>query len=238
MSSSKILSAWVAYLFLGLLIFTFLHECGHGFGSSLDGIHVSTGFNRVGDVGKRPADPDFRANRIIQRGMNISHLSGPFINWTLVIFFTAFLLSRTSSNLMTLFFGAGAVSNALMRFIPLTRFFVNAALGNLVIEDEVSAGILAIKGLKLPMPFNEFRALTKTQPALFLSQPKIYIWPILSLTITTVCLALACHKLYRLHWPQLPSRFSRWLFALMPILVWPLIFACTNVLDNLIRINW
>lgn len=139
---------------------------------------------------------------------------------------------------MTLFFGAGAVSNALMRFIPLTGFFVSAAMGKLVIEDEVSVGILAVKGLKLPMPFNEFRALTKTQPALFLSQPKIYIWPILSLTITTVCLVLACRRLYRLYWRQMPSQFSRWLFALMPILLWPLIFTGTNVLDNLIRINW
>jgi len=57
---------WAVFLFLSVLIFEFIHECGHGVGSRLEGYHVSTGFNRVGDVSKRPSDPDFRLNKMIQ----------------------------------------------------------------------------------------------------------------------------------------------------------------------------
>jgi len=94
----RLLIAWAVILFLATLIFQFLHECGHGFASSLEGYHVSTGFDKVGDVGKRPSDHDFRLNKTIQGGWNLSDFLGPMINWIFAIFFTAiFLRQRTVS---------------------------------------------------------------------------------------------------------------------------------------------
>lgn len=51
---------WTAILFVVVIASAFLHEDGHGIGARIDGIHVSTGFNKVGDYGKSPEDPDFR----------------------------------------------------------------------------------------------------------------------------------------------------------------------------------
>ena len=52
---------WISIFFVAIALSIFLHEVGHGFGARLDGIHVSTGFNQVGDYGKSPDDPDFRS---------------------------------------------------------------------------------------------------------------------------------------------------------------------------------
>jgi len=56
-TSFRFLLFWAMLLSLSFLLFIFLHECAHGLGSKLEGISVSTGFNRVGDVGKRASDP-------------------------------------------------------------------------------------------------------------------------------------------------------------------------------------
>ena len=51
------------WFFVCLLIFvfsTFLHECGHGLSSKMNGVPVSTGFNRVGNVYSFPGDANFR----------------------------------------------------------------------------------------------------------------------------------------------------------------------------------
>lgn len=233
-----LLFVWAIFLFLGILLFQFLHECGHGFGSRLGGTHVSTGFNRVGDVGKRPCDPDFRTEHLIEGTMDSASLLGPFLNWMFAILFTAILLQRKRADRLALFFGAGALANAFMRFVPMLGFFFNALAGRFVIEDEASWGLISIKGLNFPLAYSDFRALVSSQPSLFLSEPKIYFWPALSFIISFACLILAYRRLSALFRSPLRSRPALWLFGLMPVLVWPFTFFLSNRLDNLIRINW
>lgn len=237
-ATTKLLIVWALALFVGLMVFQFLHEVGHGFGSQLDGVHVSTGFNRVGDSGKRPSDPDFRSEKMVTGNFGSGGLLGPFTNWMLAIFFTAWLLHRTASDYTTLFIGVGAITNALMRLLAMSLFILGALMGRVHLEDEVFWGIRAIHGLDLPMPYTDFRLLVKTQPAPFLSEPRFYFWPLLSLGIVLLCFVLAYHRLYTLFNVHLSGRLARWIFGLIPILVIPPMFLLSSWLDNLIRINW
>jgi len=235
---ARFLLTWALVLFLGMVLFQFLHECGHGFGSQLDGLHVSTGFNRVGDAGKFPKDADFRSEQIETGFLGSGGLLGPFVNWMLAIFFTAWLLQRTRPGRATLFFGVGAVANALMRLPAMSLFFLGALLGRVHFEDEVDWGLGAVRGLHLPMPFADVRALAKARPGLFLAEPRLYFWPLLSFGISVLCFVLAQRRLRRIFAAECPSKLSRWAFWLMPVAVIPPMFLLCSWLDNVIRINW
>ena len=80
---------WLIALTLGMVLFTFLHECGHGFGAQLDGLHLSTGFNEVGDYGKTSDDPNSRSGNAWKAVW--SGLLGPITTWLLAITFTVWL---------------------------------------------------------------------------------------------------------------------------------------------------
>jgi hypothetical protein len=236
-TTTRFLVAWGAGLFLALIVFQFLHECGHGFGSQLDGVHVSTGFSRVGDPGKRPSDPDFRS-RAVTGNLGSGNLLGPFPNWMLAIFFTAWLLHRTTADRTTFLIGVGAVANALMRLLAMSMFLLGALMGRVHMEDEVYWGLRAVQGLNLPMPRTDFYLMLKTEPALFLSEPRFYFWPLLSLGIVLLCFVLSYRRLYVLFANQLSSRTARWAFGLMPIIAIPPMFLLCSWLDNIVRINW
>jgi hypothetical protein len=126
----------------------------------------------------------------------------------------------------------------LMRLLAVSLFIIGALLGRVHLEDEVGWGLRAIKGLNLPMPFADFRMLVKTQPALFLSEPRFFFWPLLSFSIVFFCFILAYRRLYALFAAQLSNKITRWIFGLMPVAVIPLMFFLCSWLDNLVRINW
>jgi len=236
--NSRLLIAWAVILFFATLIFQFLHECGHGFGSSLEGYHVSTGFDKVGDVGKRPSDHDFRLNKTIQGRWNLSDFLGPMINWIFAIFFTAIFLRQRTVSCVAVLFGSGAAINALIRLVPMLMFFGSAFLGRFVLEDEVALGLSAIQGIKFPMSYLNFKILASTKSSLFLVEPKIYYWPVISLIISIVCFIPTYRRLSQLIRQHLTSRISQWFFMLVPFLILPLAFICAKKLDSLIRLNW
>ena len=232
------LAVWAAFLLLAILTFQFLHECGHGGGAKLEGYHVSTGFDRVGDAGKKPDDPDFRSNKIIQGRWNLSDFLGPLVSWIFALVFTAIYLKQRSFNSVTLLLGAGATINALMRFFPMLMFFVAALQGRFVLEDETALGLSAMEGMKFPMPYLYFKSLASAQPELFLSEPRIYFWPIVSIAISLACFLLTYRRLKQLSWQIMSSRFAQSIFILLPFLIWLPAFVVVNKLDNLIRLNW
>jgi len=51
---------WFILLVFSILISIFMHEIAHGLSAYLNDIPVSTGFNKVGDIYKKPEDEDFR----------------------------------------------------------------------------------------------------------------------------------------------------------------------------------
>jgi hypothetical protein len=232
------LTLWLLALVLGMVFFTFMHECGHGFGAQLDGTHISTGFNRVGDFGKSPSDHGFNSNEVVTGELSSSGLLGPFTNWLFAILFTALLLRRSNAGRKEFFLGAGAVVNAWIRLWQMVLFFIAALLGRVHLEDEVEWGLRAIAVLQFPIKFNDFIQLTHTQPKLFLSEPRVYFWPLVSISIVLTCFFFAYHHLYKLFSVYMPRKVAQWLFGLMPLIVTPPVFLLLAWLDNLIRINW
>jgi len=79
-AGKKFLMKWAFAQFLGMMVFQFIHECGHGFGSQLDGLHVSTGFSRVGDLNKYPGDSDFRSEKMVTGTPGSGGFLGPLTN--------------------------------------------------------------------------------------------------------------------------------------------------------------
>jgi hypothetical protein len=229
---------WAVLLFIGLTLFNFLHECGHGFGAKLDGTHISTGFNKVGDIYKKPSDSDFRTGVMESGILNSSGLLGPFINWIMAILFTVLLYRRNKANLSTLMIGVIAVSNALNRLAALIPFFIGALHNNLHLADEIEWGLKTIKQLNFPMSMDKIMSISDNNPSLILSDPWIYFWPAVSIIISLVCFYLAYRLLYKLFKEQLNSKLICWVFGLMPVLVGAAMIVPVAILDNVIRINW
>lgn len=234
----RFLLLWTVLIVLSLLLFIFLHECAHGLGSKLEGIRVSTGFNRVGDAGKRPSDPDFRLNHIVSGRMTPASLAGPLLNWFFALAFTVLLFIKNISKKTAAIFGAGAISNSLLRFVPMTGFLVNALLGQLTIEDEASWGLSEVFPDSFPMPLSEFKTFLPERISKYLANPGIYFWPTISFFITLSCLFIAYRILFRIYESEVNTSAKKALFILMPLLVWPPMSFLVNALDNLVRINW
>jgi hypothetical protein len=236
----KWLFAWAATIFLILIAFWFIHEVAHGFGFRLDNIHVSTGFNVVGESGKKPSDPDFNTNLPV-RGMSTGLLLGPFTTWIFAILFTGILLHRSISNPTTLVIGAAAVANALLRLIPITIFFIAALAGNIsgVFQDEAKMSLGAIEDITLPISSAELSRLLETQSEIFLGNPGFYFWLIVSVSISIVCIVLAYRHLFQLFGSRMQSRASKLVFGLIPFILFFIpALGVVSALDNIIRINW
>jgi len=152
--------------------------------------------------------------------------------------FTGWLLNRKTTDNTTLFIGVAAVANALMRLPAMLLFIIGALLGRVHLEDEVLWGVRAVQGLDLPMPFADFKTLIKMQPEFFLSEPRFYFWPLLSIGIVLLCFTLAYRRLFTIFKGHLSGKVDRWIFGLMPIAVIPPMFLLCSFLDNHVRINW
>lgn len=235
---TRYILVWFSLLSLSFFVSTFFHECGHGFGSLIDGVRVSTGFNRVGDFGKFPSQPDFRSNHVITGKLDSGGLLGPFVTWTLAIIFTAFLSRRTKPDFLAVVFGSMSVANSFLRIVPIFFFLTSAISGYFTLEDEVAWGLSRTEGVSFPMSFGEFRNIALSTPRKFISNPYVYFWPMVSLLICTVCLIISYKKLASLFKDFLSHPLYRLVFALLPLASFPFTFAILNWLDDLIRINW
>lgn len=235
---TKYLFVWFLFLSLSFFVSTFLHECGHGFGSLIDGVRVSTGFNSVGDFGKFPSQPDFRSNHIITGKLDSGGLLGPFVTWSLAIIFTALLSKRKKPVFLTVLFGSMSVANSFLRIVPIFFFLVSAVSGYFTLEDEVAWGLNRTQGVNFPMSFGEFKKIALSNPKVFISNPYVYFWPIVSFLICFVCLIISYKKLAFLYRDFLPHFLYKFVFALIPLASFPFTFSILNWLDNLVRINW
>ncbi len=234
-----LLVAGAVVLFVGFIFVTFLHEDGHGVGAKLDGIHISTGFNKVGNYGKSPDQPDFRSDAA--QGGFWAGLLGPVTSWILAAVFTIWLYRFKAPTWGALGVGALAVASSLVRAVPMTLVLVSSLLGRPYMEDEVQWGVWYVLKCERPELLNGpvgLHALLQADPRFFLSFPAFWIGPLLSLTISLVFLVLAYPRLRRLWGGILPTATHRWLFGLMPLAVYVAKTPALNWLDRLIRINW
>jgi hypothetical protein len=229
-------SVWVVMLLCAVLLSVFLHELAHGVGARLDRVHVSTGFNRVGNPDRTPDDPDFRT------GMAESVLSsmlGPVLSWSLAIAFTSLLHLFSRPRRSALLVNAFAQINCTLRALPVLFFLLPALMGRLHVEDEVSWGIWYVKMLLRPeLAQIDIHTLAATQSQLLLSYPAVWFPSLASLLISLACLALTYARSFEL-WSRVLSNWkTRSFFCLLPPLVWLLSYPLLDTLDRVVRINW
>lgn len=236
---TSLLIAWALLLFASLIFSTFLHEDGHGIGAKLDGIHVSTGFNKVGNYGKSPDDPDFRTGRTTNAIW--SGLLGPITTWLLAIIFTVWLYRFKEPTWGALTVGTLAVSNSLIRAVPMLLFLSSALMGRPYMEDEVGWGIWYVLKYLRPELADQtlgFHALVQTYAPAFLAEPAFWIPPLLSLAISLGCLLPALQRIYTLWRDRIGNWINLLLFGLLTLSAYFAAIPVLNKLDRLIRINW
>ncbi len=234
-----LLTVWAVLLFASFILSIFLHEDGHGVGAKLDGIHVSTGFNKVGDYGKSPDQPDFRSSA--SEGGFWAGLLGPLTTWVLAAAFTVWLYRFKEPSWAALCVGALAVANAVIRALPMALVVAASLAGRPYMEDEVAWGIWYVLKYERPglAPGQVgFASLLQANPGAFLAYPAFWVPPLLSLAISLVFLVLAYLRNQRLWGTTLKSAVNRWLFWLMPLLAYVLKTPVINWLDRMVRINW
>src|SRR5690242_9520256 len=123
-----LLALWLVMLWVGFLGSIFLHECGHGLGARLEGVHVSTGFNQVGNAHRAPGDPDFR---LTAPGGPWTGLMGPVTSWVLAVGFTIALLRARQASAGALMLAALAIVGGFVRALPVAGFLIPSAFGPL-----------------------------------------------------------------------------------------------------------
>jgi hypothetical protein len=175
----------------------------------------------------------------VETGMlDSSGILGPFSNWILAAVFTVLLYAKRKEGFTYLVLGAAAVSNAVNRMAALISFFIGAMHNTLHLADEVEWGLKSVKGLSFPMGMDKITAIADNQPALILSNPRIYIWPAISILISSACFYFAYKRLYIIYGSRLETKLSKWIFGLMPVFAGIILIFIISLLDNIVRINW
>jgi hypothetical protein len=231
----RLLVLWAVMLLAAYLISVFLHEDGHGIGARIDGIHVSTGFNKVGAAGKSPKDPDFRT--AMPDGF-WDGLLGPITTWILAIVFTIWLLRLRAASAGAMAVGAMAVANGLIRALPMMMFGISALAGKVHLEDEVGWSLwYALKSCHPELASLDKATLLQAHPSTFLSDFMFWVPPLISLGISLACLVPASWKLFRL-WKDRIRPMGILIFGLTPLAMYFVAMPILNALDRMIRINW
>ncbi len=231
-----LLALWLVMLWVGFLGSIFLHECGHGLGARLEGVHVSTGFNQVGNAHRAPGDPDFRLTTL---GGPWTGLMGPLTTWGIAIGFTIALWRVRAASVGALALAALAVAGALGRGLPVFGFLIPATFGPLHMEDEVGTGIWCVTRLAHPeLAHLGARALLLDHAATLRGSPVFWVPALVSFGISLACLVIAYRRAGTLFAPWLSGPLARWSFRLMPIAAYAGARPLLDALDRTLRINW
>lgn len=211
---TKAFLKWFIILLLSFIVSTFLHEIGHGISSAAVGVHVSTGFNRVGQVYKKPHDADFRKG--LENYENPWDM-GPNTTLILAIGFTLALTKiKTKNQTALIIVGAVALGNSLIRLVPMIHSYLGFVIkGSPYMEDEIGTGEIWYKLGHL--------GILKYAPSM------------ISIIVSVLCLYFVIKNLKT----KLPILFSKRIyFTLILVFAYILSFIVENRLDNILRINW
>ena len=234
----RFLVAWAALYFTVTVLSAFLHQCGHGMGALVDGVHISTGVSSAGDPGKKPSDPDYRAHLPMTGHLSSAALLGPFTNWMLAILCALLLATWRKPNFPGMLLAAGAISNAGVRIFPISRFLVTMLYGAPFIDDETTWGLAANPALHFPMTYGKLDELVLAQPGLVTHNLAAYFWPAVSFLICLTVLWQSYPRAIALFRRRLKSQTEVVVFALIPVVMTPFIYMTVVCLDERIRLNW
>jgi hypothetical protein len=208
----KKICIWFLVCLFVFIASTFLHECGHGFASKLNGVSVSSGFNRVGNAYKYPSEDDFRTdydssqNSLLDFGVPI----------TLVLascFTLLFCLKEYKKEYITEIILSIALCNSLIRLVPSTLCgIIPIFTGEIHIEDEIETG----------------KALAERLGVGWLITLPVAI----SFFISIICYFACMTRMKRIHFVMHRQMMvGLWI-------AYAFSFIIENFLDNIFRINW
>ena len=130
---------WLIMLIISIIISVWIHEVGHGISYFIQGKEVSTGFNKVGDIHKKPSDVDFRGS--LQNYILPWDLGVP-ITLILAIISTILIYMVSNKNMLYII-AVFAITNSLLRLIPMFNSLLGLLKhGELRMEDEIGTGIM------------------------------------------------------------------------------------------------
>ena len=208
----KKISFWFLILLFIFVLSTFLHECGHGFSNQLNGVSVSTGFNRVGNVFSFPHDSNFRVGFDETQTFLLDY--GVPITLILTILFTTLLCMKKNWKSSSVIIVAGfSLCNAIIRLVPCSISVISTLITqSLHVEDEIQTGQLLAQQMGVSW---------------------IIILPLLiSISISIICLVAAVRKCKKVEYFQFKGVWT------ILILAYITSFFLENYLDNILRINW
>lgn len=208
----KKIAVWFAICLSVFILSTFLHECGHGLANKINGVSVSTGFNRVGNAFKYPYDLDFRT------GFNATQtflmdFGVPFTLVCAVLFSILLYVNKNLNKYVAQVIAAFALCNSIIRLVPcLFSVLLPMSTGKIHIEDEIQTGQLLVK---------------------------IYgvAWLIAVPAILSIGISLVCYIIVNRRKREIQSL----MFTGMVPSLWVAYVVSSmmeNCLDNILRINW
>jgi len=208
----KKISVWFAICLLVFIFSTFLHECGHGLASKMNGVSVSTGFNRVGNAFRYPFDSDFRTGYNTTQTF-LMDFGVPITLVCAVLFSTVLYVKKNWNEYVVQVIAAFALCNSIIRLVPcLLSVLLPMFTGRIHMEDEIQTGQLLVERYGV---------------AWLIAVPVI-----LSMGISVICYRFVNRKKREIQ----PLMFKGMMSSLW--LAYVVSFILENYLDNIVRINW
>ena len=205
----------IVWFFVCLFIFifsTFLHECGHGLSNKINGVSVSTGFNRVGNAYAFPNNNNFRTG--FEETQSFLLDFGVPLTLLLAVLFTLLLYREKELKSWGGIIVAGfALCNSIIRLVPCVIVVMNSFLtGSLHMEDEVQTGQLLVEQTGVSW--------------------LLFIPLIISITISLICFILSIKRCKKIEYLKFRGMWTCFWVAYI------VSFIIENYLDTIIRINW
>ena len=201
---------WLGICILSVIISVFIHEIVHGVCARANGIAVSTGFNRVGNAYMFPSDPDFRTGLYFPTPTSLSEWDfAPVATLILAVIFTVtFVCKKYTNSIFDRFVFAFALSNSILRPIPVALALITGG-----VEDEITQGEVLAE--------------------IFDSSLLLYVPAMISIVIGGACIYFI-YRRYLFITKQEINILSP--FGIVP--AFAISFVILNLLDNYLRINW
>ena len=206
------IAVWFIVCLFIFVLSTFLHECGHGFSNKLNGVSVSTGFNRVGNAYRFPGDADFRAG--FEESQTFLLDFGVPVTLLLAIVFTVILRAKKEWKSPFVLAVAGfGLCNSVIRLVPCSISVISSLLTQtLHMEDEIQSGQLLAAKTGIGW---------------------LWILPVtVSIIISVTCLIMAARKCKNVERFRFQGMWTCFVMAYI------ISFFIENYLDGVIRINW
>ncbi|MEA1974113.1 MAG: hypothetical protein U9N10_01000 [Bacillota bacterium] len=206
------LTIWGICLCITTIFSILMHEIGHGISYYFQGLSVSTGFNKVGNVDRKPSQSNFRKdffNNSLKWDLGVPITLGVAIISTLILFYTSNIYMKFI--LFTI-----AIVNSILRLLPMVNVLVCfLRTSEIYKEDEIEMGLVWFD-----ITDNKFLS---------------YVPPAISIVVSVICYIVLMLNMDDI---ILVSTFTTGSITLTMVISFVVNFKIISILDEHYRINW